>query len=44
MLRNRLVGAALVLAAAGVLWLGLFPAGFTAAVQQAARQAAAAVR
>jgi NADH-quinone oxidoreductase subunit N len=43
-LRNRLVGAALVLATAGVLWLGLFPAGFTAAVQQAAQQAAAAVR
>jgi NADH-quinone oxidoreductase subunit N len=42
--RNRFVGAALVLATAGVLWLGLFPAGFTAAVQQAAQQAAAAVR
>ena len=36
-LRNGFIGAALVLATAGVLWLGLFPAGFTATVQQAAQ-------
>ncbi len=35
--RNGFVGAALAVAAGGVLWLGLFPAGFTAAVQQAAQ-------
>ncbi|HYM90680.1 MAG TPA: NADH-quinone oxidoreductase subunit N [bacterium] len=35
--RNGFVGAALAVAAVGVLWLGLFPAGFTAAVQQAAQ-------
>ena len=34
--RDRFVAAALVLAAAGVLWLGLFPAAFTSAAQQAA--------
>ncbi len=36
-LRSGFVGAALAVAAVGVLWLGLFPAGFTAAVQQAAQ-------
>jgi len=35
--RNGFVGAALAVAAGGVLWLGLFPAGLTAAVQQAAQ-------
>ncbi len=35
-IRNWFVGAALAIAIAGVFWLGLFPAGFTAAVQQAA--------
>jgi len=35
--RGGFAGAALAVAAAGVLWLGLFPAGFTAAVQQAAQ-------
>jgi len=35
--RNGFVGAALVLATLGVLWLGVFPAAFTAAVEQAAR-------
>jgi NADH-quinone oxidoreductase subunit N len=35
-IRNGFVGAALAIAIAGVFWLGLFPAGFTAAVQQAA--------
>jgi NADH-quinone oxidoreductase subunit N len=35
MVRDRLVGAALVLVTAGVIWLGLFPAAFTSAVQQA---------
>jgi NADH-quinone oxidoreductase subunit N len=34
--RSWFVGAALAVAIAGVLWLGVFPAGFTAAVQQAA--------
>ena len=34
--RDRFVAAALVLATAGVLWLGLFPAAFTSAAQQAA--------
>jgi len=34
--RNWLVGVALAFAIAGVFWLGLFPAGFTAAVQEAA--------
>lgn len=33
--RDGFVGTALVLAALGVLWLGLFPGSFTAAVQQA---------
>ncbi|HEX4836529.1 MAG TPA: NADH-quinone oxidoreductase subunit N [bacterium] len=33
--RSALAGAALVIAVAGVLWLGLFPAAVTAAVQQA---------
>ena len=35
--RNGFAGAALAIVTAGVVWLGLFPAGFTAAVQQAAR-------
>ncbi|TMI79575.1 MAG: NADH-quinone oxidoreductase subunit N, partial [Bacillati bacterium ANGP1] len=35
--RNGFAGAALAIVSAGVVWLGLFPAGFTAAVQQAAR-------
>lgn len=34
--RSGFVGAALALTIAGVLWLGLFPAGLTTAVQQAA--------
>jgi NADH-quinone oxidoreductase subunit N len=34
--RDRFVAAALVLATAGVLWLGLFPAAFTSAAQKAA--------
>jgi NADH-quinone oxidoreductase subunit N len=34
--RDPFVAAALVLATAGVLWLGLFPAAFTSAAQQAA--------
>jgi hypothetical protein len=34
-LRSGPAGAALAVAAAGVLWLGLFPAAVTAAVQQA---------
>jgi len=35
-IRNWSVGAALAIAIAGVFWLGVFPAGFTGAVQQAA--------
>jgi NADH-quinone oxidoreductase subunit N len=35
--RNGFAGVALAVATAGVLWLGLFPAGFTAVVQQAAQ-------
>jgi NADH-quinone oxidoreductase subunit N len=35
-IRGTFVGAALAVAVASVLWLGVFPAGFTSAVQQAA--------
>ncbi len=35
-MRSAFVGAALAVAVASVLWLGVFPAGFTSAVQQAA--------
>ena len=35
-IRGAFAGAALAVAVVSVFWLGLFPAGFTAAVQQAA--------
>ncbi len=35
-IRSAFIGASLAVAIAGVLWLGVFPAGFTTAVQQAA--------